>query len=662
MTVEAIATAEARMTVEMTMEMAMGMAMSPTVPLLSVRDLRVYFPSDVRDGPVVHAVDSVSFDLADGEALAIVGETGSGKTSIARALLGLHPPGTTQGSICLAGRELVDLPEEAWRPMRWRRIAMAVQSAGTAFDPVYRVGEQIAEPLREHLGLLPDEAQRRVEGLSRRVGLELRHLRAYPHQLSGGEKQRAMLAMALSCDPELLILDEPTSGQDVLSRARLVALLRQIRQESGASLLIISHDLAAVARLVERVAVLYAGKLIEVGPTADVLARPRHPYTWGLLNAYPNMTTARDLRGIRGRLPDPANPPSGCRFHPRCTQAVERCRWEEPPLQAFPSPASEPLLQASPSPASEPPLQASPSPACGGGAGVGARLIACHLGGLQTLLRADGLRKTFSVNGGARPASEEEQVEAVREASLEVLEGEVVALVGETGSGKTTLGRLLVGLLEADGGRVVFEGQDLAAVNGRRRKALLRRIQLVAQDPFDAVSPRLTVAEIVREPLDVQKVGTPAEREEKVFQTLHAVGLPAEPDFLARRAHELSGGQLQRVAIARALVLDPKLIIADEPVSMLDASEQAKLVNLLKEIQNEHGMGLLLISHDLALVRKVADRIVVMREGQIVEEGPSSRIIAHPRHAYTRALLEAAPAFSWGDEEERLREVRVSHR
>jgi len=591
--------------------------MASTVPLLSVQDLRVYFPSDGRNGPMVRAVDSVSFDLTDGEGLGIVGETGSGKTSIARALLGLHASGTTLGSIRLAGRELVGLPEEEWRRIRWRRVALAVQSIGTAFDPVYRVGEQIAEPLREHLYLLPDEAQRRVEMLSRRVGLEPRHLRSYPHQLSGGEKQRAMLAMALSCNPELLILDEPTSGQDVLARARLVALLRQIRRESGASLLLISHDLAAVARLVERVAVLYAGKLIEVGPTADVLARPRHPYTWGLLNAYPNMSTARDLQGIRGRLPDPTNPPPGCRFHPRCTQAIERCRWEEPPLTA-----------------------------------VGSRLIACHLEGLQTLLRADGLHKVFSINGGTHPTSEEERVEAVREASLEVLEGEVVALVGETGSGKTTLGRLLVGLLEADGGRVIFEGQDLAAVNGRHRKALRRRIQLVAQDPFDAISPRLTVAEIVREPLDVQKVGTLAEREEKVRQALRAVGLPMEPAFLARRAHELSGGQLQRVAIARALVLDPKLIVADEPVSMLDASEQAKLINLLKEIQNERGMGLLLISHDLALVRKVADRIVVMREGQIVEEGPASRVVTHPRHEYTRSLLRAAPAFTWGSGDE----------
>ncbi len=603
------------------------MTMHTNLPLISVRDLHVHFPSPGPSNghrpPAVRAVDSVSFDLAEGEGAGLVGETGSGKTTIARALLGLHPPGCAWGSVRLAGQELMGLPEEKWRPIRWRRIAMAVQSAGTAFDPVYRIEEQISEPLRQHLGLADGAARLRAEALAHRVGLAPRHLRAYPHQLSGGEKQRAMLAMALSCEPELLILDEPTSGQDVLARARLVDLLRRIRRESGASLLLISHDLAAVAHLVERVAVLYAGKLIEVGPTANLLERPRHPYTWGLLNAYPNMTTARDLRGIRGELPDPTNPPSGCRFYPRCTQAVERCRWEEPPLTP-----------------------------------VGDRLIACHRGGLQTLLRADGLRKVFSAGGphhaGAdkRRPMESDRVEAVRGASLEVLEGEVVALVGETGSGKTTLGRLLVGLLEADGGRVVFEGQDLAAVNGRRGKRLRRRIQLIAQDPFDAVSPRLTVAEIVREPLDVQKIGPPAAREERARQALRAVGLPTGPAFLDRRAHELSGGQVQRVAIARALVLDPKLIVADEPVSMLDASEQAKLINLLKEIQNERGMGLLLISHDLALVRKVADRIVVMRGGEIVEEGPASRVVTHPRHAYTRALLQAAPAFTWEGQDE----------
>jgi peptide/nickel transport system ATP-binding protein len=590
-------------------------------PLLCVRDLSVHFPTCVngRDGARVRAVDGVSFDLGAGEALAIVGETGSGKTTIGRAMLGLHPPGCTRGSIRLAGRELVGLAEAAWRPLRWRRVAMAVQGAGTAFDPVYRIGDQIAEPMREHLASPPAQTESRVAELGQRVGLETRHLRAYPHQLSGGEKQRAMLAMALSCEPEILIVDEPTSAQDVLSRVRLITLLRQARQETGLSLILISHDLAAAAQLVERVAVLYAGKLIEVGATRDVLERPRHPYTWGLLNAYPNMTTARDLRGIRGHSPDASDPPLGCRFHPRCTQAVELCRQAEPRLVE-----------------------------------TEGRLIACHLGGLQALLQARDLRKAFSTNGrdrrhirAAQRAGDLQVVEAVRGASLEVYEGEVVALIGETGSGKTTLGRLLVGLLKADGGRVVFEGQDLAALNGRQRKALHRRMQFIAQDPFDAISPRLTVAEIVREPLDVQGIGTAVERRGRVQEALGAVSLPTDAGSLGRRSHELSGGQLQRAAIARALVLDPKLIVADEPVSMLDASEQAKVINLLKEIQNERGMGLLLISHDLALVRKVADRILVMREGKIVEGGPASHIVTRPGHAYTRALVGAAPAFDW---------------
>lgn len=584
-------------------------------PLLSVRDLYVHFrPAQGGNGAEVRAVDGVSFDLAAGEALAIVGESGSGKTTLGRALLGLHPPGTTQGSIRLENRELSDLAEEAWRPLRWRRVAMTVQGVGTAFDPVYRIGEQIAEPLREHFTLSVDGAAARVGELAQRLGLEQRHLRAYPHQLSVGEKQRAMLAMALSCQPDLLIVDEPTSGQDVLSRAYLIALLRDLRRETGLSLLLITHDLAAAAQLADRVAVLYAGKLAEVGATRDILERPLHPYTWGLLNAYPSMTTARDLRGIRGQSPDSSDPPPGCRFHPRCTQAVEMCLRVEPLLTEQEG-----------------------------------RLIACHLGGLGILLQARDLQKAFSTNarGSVGRPGTAEQVEAVRRASLEVRQGEVVALVGETGSGKTTLGRLLVGLLEADGGRVVFEGQDLQSASGQSRKALRQRIQFIAQDPFDAVSPRLCVQEIVREPLDIQGMGTAPERQAKVRHVLRAVGLSPDPAFLGRRAHELSGGELQRVAIARALVLDPKLIVADEPVSMLDASEQAKVINLLKEIQNERGMGLLIISHDLALVRKIADRILVMRQGEIVEGGPASHIVTHPHHEYTRALLGAAPAFSW---------------
>ncbi len=590
--------------------------------LLSVRDLHVHFPAvgehQTPAAAATRAVDGISFDLRAGETLAIVGETGSGKTTIGRALLGLHPPASVQGSIRLQGEELVGLDETGWRAVRWQRIAMAVQSAGTAFDPVYRIAAQIAEPLRVHLHLSAREADARAMALARRLGLTSRHLRAYPHQLSGGEKQRAMLAMALSCEPEVLIADEPTSGQDVLSRAQLVALLQAICCEQGTSLLLISHDLAAVAQLTERVVVLYAGKLIETGDAAEILASPRHPYTWGLLNAYPTMTTARDLRAIRGSLPDPSNPPMGCRFHPRCTQAVARCRVEEP------------LLARST-----------------GVASGGERLIACHLGGLQALLEATALRKAFRANGqiGRRPA--DDGVEAVRDVDLVVWEGEVVAVVGETGSGKTTLGRLLVGQLVPDAGQVRFEAQDLFGLSTAARKRCYRRIQFIAQDPFDAISPRLSVGKVVREPLEVQGIGTDDERQARAREALDAVSLPTDEGFLGRRAHTLSGGQLQRVAIARALVLDPKLLVADEPVSMLDASEQARVINLLKDIQSARGMGLLIISHDLALVRKIADRILVMQQGRIVEAGPAGRVISAPQHAYTRALLGAAPAFDW---------------
>lgn len=570
--------------------------------MLSVRDLRVTFFLDGRAS--IRAVDGVSFNLARGGALGIVGETGAGKTTLARALLGLHSPECIQGSVRLDGRELVGLSEEDWRAVRWRRIALVVQSVGTALDPVYRVGDQIAEPMRFHLGLSPAQAWARAEELARRVGLELRHLRAYPHQLSGGEKQRALLAMALGCDPDVLVLDEPTSGQDMLSRARLLDLLEGLRREREMALLVIAHDLAAVARLAEQVAVLYAGKLVEMGPTEAVFSDPRHPYTWGLIHSYPDMGTARDLRSIRGHPPDPIRPPTGCRFHPRCTQAVARCREEEPPLVE-----------------------------------VAGRWVACHLGGIQTLLRAEGLRKVFRLNNGGSDGS----LEAVRDVSLEIREGEVVALVGETGSGKTTLGRMLVGMLAPDSGRVVLEGQDLTAARGNERRRLARRVQLIPQDPFDAVSPRMTVAEVVREPMDIQKIGTSEEREERVRQVLEAVGLPTDPAFLSLRAYELSGGQLQRVVIARALVLEPKLLIADEPVAMLDPSEQARVLNLLKEIQVERGLALLLISHDLALVRKVADRILVMHQGRIVEEGPGSRVVNRPVHEHTRALLASAP-------------------
>ena len=574
--------------------------------MLDVQDLRVHYgASDGEHARPVRALDGVSFGVRRGESLGIVGESGSGKTTLALTLMGLASNGAIGGRISFDGRPLPIGDEQAMRRIRWRQIALAFQNAGSAFDPVQRIGSQIAEPIRAHLALSAADAVDRARMLLELVGLPPDRLHRYPHQLSGGEKQRAVLAMALACDPELLILDEPTAGQDVLTRVALVEMLQRLRRERGLTLVVISHDLTDVAALCDRVAVLYAGQIAELGPTRVVLDDPAHPYSWGLIGAYPLMTRAKDLWGIRGVAPDPSAPPSGCRFHPRCTQSEDVCRRESPELSA-------------------------PDPSFAGSD----RLIACHLGGLRTLLSVEGLRKTFR-NGRS-------SVEAVRGASLTVREGEVVALVGQSGSGKTTLARLIVGLETPDAGKVIFQGRDLARRGEPIPLDVRCRIQLVFQDPYEALSPCLSVLELVREPLDVQRRGTLAERDEAARQALGAVNLPDDGGFVARLSHELSGGQLQRVALARALVLNPKLLIADEPVSMLDASERAKLLQLLKRLQNERGMAMLLISHDLALVRKVADRIAVMRWGEVVEFRPSHQIMTWPRHEYTRALIEAS--------------------
>lgn len=578
---------------------------SATAPtLLSVRDLRVrYHLAGPASGASLTALHAVSLQLARGEALGIAGETGSGKTTLALALIGLLPTAHIEGAIEFDGQPLPVADDAAMRAFRWRRIAVAFQSAGTAFDPVYRVGEQVIEPLTERLGLEPGAARARAQRLWNEVGLPPDRFEHYPHQLSGGEKQRAMLAMALACEPDLLILDEPTAGLDAVTRAAVLDLLRRLRDDRRFGLILISHNLDDFPRVADRLLILYAGRMCEVGPARELLAVPRHPYSWGLVNAFPTMTRVKDLWGIRGEPPDPLAPPPGCPFAPRCTQAVERCHREIPPL-----------VQQN------------------------GRGVACHLGGLQVLLEACGLRKAYRDSGrqGGAP------IAAIQDVSLRLHEGEVVAIVGQTGSGKTTLAKLLVGLLEPDEGAIVLQGRALGALRGAELKAARRQIQMIFQDPFDALSPRLTVLELVREPLDIQRLGSRTERDGLVRQVLTDVRLPITANFLVKRGHELSGGQLQRVAIARALILRPKVIVADEPVSMLDPSEQARVLRLLKDLQNEYGTGLLLVSHDLGLVRKVADRIVVLERGRIVEEGLAEHVVSAARHPSTRRLLAAA--------------------
>ncbi len=556
--------------------------------------------------PTLH---DISLELATGQSLGIIGETGSGKTTLARCLMGLLPPENVQGSIRLAGQELVGLAEAEWRGLRWRRVAMAFQGVGGGFNPVYTIGRQIIEPMETHLGLSGSAAKDKARSLLERVSLPLDRFDFYPHQLSGGEKQRAMIAMALACDPQLLIVDEPTTGLDVTTQARVLELLARLRDELRLTLIVISHNLVDITRLAQHTAVLYGGRLMELNATPGLVDDPLHPYTWGLLNAYPTMTTTKDLRGIRGAPPTPGIVIGGCPFHPRCSQAIADCAAQVPPLLPV---------------------------------GRNGHRLACIREGLVTLLEVKGLTKSYAGRGG-KLLGRREPVTAVWDVNLAVRAGEVVAIVGQTGSGKTTLGKMIVGMVKPDAGEVLFEGQPLGQLKGAALQQTQRQIQMIFQEPFEAVSPRLTVGEIVREPLDIQQLGRMHEREAEVDAGLRAVNLPDSPEFKARYVHQLSGGQAQRVVIARALILSPRLIIADEPVSMLDASEQAKVLNLLKHLQNERGIALLLITHDLALVRKVADRIVVLQHGQVVEQGPSHQIISNPQHPHTRNLIEASP-------------------
>jgi len=570
---------------------------------LVVDELTVTYPGP----PAVRAVDGISLTVAPGECVGVLGESGSGKSTLAWALLGLAAPAVVEGRLALGELDLGALDEDAWRAVRWRRIALSFQSTG-ALNPVLRVGAQVAEPLEAHLAMDHRQAAGRAADLLDEVGLGAEHAGRYPNQLSGGQRRLALLAMALACDPEVLVLDEPTVGLDPVTRSRVLDVLGRIRREAKVAMLVLGHDADALEMLADRVLVVYRGWLAETGPAPAVLGRPRNPYSWALLNARPTLASVKDLRGIKGEPPDPTEVALGCPFLGRCTQPVAACAGGRPPLVA---PAGE----------------------------DGGRLVACIRGGLVRVLEARGVRKSWRLRTGLAHSDE---VAAVDGVDLEVGEGEVVGLVGSTGAGKTTLAQLLVRLLEPDAGIIRFEGADLLAMRGAELKAVRRRAQLLFQDPYEALSTRMTVGQIVGEPLDVQGLGTVTERQARVAATLADVRLPSGAAFLGRHTHELSGGQLQRVAMARALVLEPKLLVADEPASMLDPSEQAKLFQLLKHLQVERGMAMVVVSHDLAVVLRIADRVVVLDRGRVVEEGTGTNLWLAPRHPVTRALLAAA--------------------
>ena len=570
---------------------------------LRIENLSVTYPGP----PPVVAVDELSLDVAPGECLGILGESGSGKSTLVNTVLGLLPQARTEGRIRLGDIDLTGLDEAGWRDVRWKRIALAAQSA-TSLNPVLRVGLQLAEPQEVHLGRRRDEADAHSAAVLTLVGLGEWALHRYARELSGGQRRLVLLAMALVCDPEVLLLDEPTAGLDPATRNTVLSVLRRLTEERGHSIVMLSHDAEAVRDLADRVAILYRGWLAERGPAGKVLHDPRAPYSWALLNARPTLASVKDLRGIRGDPPNPADYATGCPFVGRCMQSVDDCTHGRPPL-LVPTGESD------------------------------GRVVACIRGGLVPVLEARGLRKTYPVPGRL---FKQEHFTAVDDVSLDVREGEVLGLVGSTGAGKSTVASLLLRLLEPDAGSVFLEGRDLLAARGDELKRHRRRVQIVFQDPFEALSPRLRVLEAVREPLDTQGIGTREERNAKARATLVAARLPDDDAFFARYTHELSGGQLQRVALARALILEPKLLIADEPVSMLDPSEQAKMLQLFKQLQVERGMAMIFVSHDLAAVLRIADRVVVLSEGRVVERATGTDLLISPRHPATKALLGAA--------------------
>jgi peptide/nickel transport system ATP-binding protein len=561
--------------------------------LLEVRDLAVRF------GGEVDALRGVSFSLQRGESLAIVGESGSGKSTLAHCLAGLVQPPEARGSVQVDGVELLGASPETLRSVRWATVALALQ--GSPFNPVVSVGDQVSEPLRDRRGMGGREARARAAELAAQVTLDPALLDRYPHQLSGGQRRRAALAMVLALDPALIVLDEPTAGLDPAIRQDLVQRIVRLAEEQGFAMVVISHDLPDAASIASRTMVLYAGEVMEEGATTRVILEPAHPYSWALVNAYPVMTTTKDLRPIRGLPPDPRAVPPGCPYNPRCTQAEAVCTEARPELVDSRD-----------------------------------RLVLCHFGGLKTLLSAHDVTKSF---GRGRQG-----VAALSGVSVTVREGESVGIVGPSGSGKSTLARILTGHLALDSGRVELMGEPLPTSWRGADRLRRRRIQLIMQDPADSLSPRLTVEDLVAEPLDVVK-SEASERRAVIVDALESVGLPSSGTFLQARTHQLSGGQLQRIALARALVARPKVLVADEPTAMLDASEQARLLVVLRERQIEMGLGLIYVSHDLAAVRKVTDRIVVLEAGRVVEEGPSAVVSTTPRSDTARRLMEASPAF-----------------
>jgi peptide/nickel transport system ATP-binding protein len=614
-----------------------------------VRGLKTQF---FTDAGIVRAVDGESFTVAAGETLGIVGESGSGKTITAMSLMRLleDPARIVAGEVLFQGRDVVKMGDKELRALRGDGIAMVFQDPMSALNPVLRIAKQLAETMVVHGKLDESQALARSVSLLGRMGITApeRAIQSYPHQFSGGMRQRVMLAMGFSNEPVLLLADEPTTALDVTIQAQILDLIAELNRDFGAAIVLISHNLGAIASVCTRVIVMYAGEVVEEGPTQSILSDPRHPYTWALINAVPridrHVAGEKRLVTIEGMPPDPLNYPAGCRFAERCPFRIAKCD-EHPELReiapgrltrCWVTQAGEPLpkpktadewpvvrdndrVEISPAPKSPAPVEKEATP----------------------ILEVRGLVKHFPLPRDTF-FGPQRVVHAIDGVDLELARGETVGLVGESGCGKSTLARLVARIHEPTAGEIRFEGTDIAKASQSVIRPLRRRMQMVFQDPYSSLNPRMTVADILAEPLRFHGVTkTNAEMQARISELLATVGLSGKA--AERFPHEFSGGQRQRISIARALAVRPDFIIADEPISALDVNIQAQIINLLIDLREKFGLTYLFIAHDLAVVRHISDRIVVLYLGKVAEVAPAETLFDAPLHPYTRYLISAVP-------------------
>jgi len=673
-------------------------------PLLVVKDLHTHFHTE---GGTVRAVGGVSFELGRGERLAVVGESGSGKSAMAMSLLQLvsYPGRVVGGSVTLEGRDLLAMSERQRNEVRGKEIGTVFQDPMTSLDPVMTVEDQLVHTMRRHLKLDRRKAAARAVELLRQVGIpdpEAR-VKCYPYELSGGMRQRVLIAMALSCKPKLILADEPTTALDVTIQAQIVELLKTLSVETGTAMLFITHDLGLVARFAQKVAVMYAGRIVEFGTVRDLFSNPQHPYTQSLLSTIPRAHGKKGdrLLQIRGFPPDMRKPLAGCAFAARCPAATAACEVEPPPLSArsatqraacfvdgglragataavgdggavggfgaapnaaatagapggleakasasaalAPSVAAADL--ASVPAASAPIVPAASAPIVPAASATLAASALTTLAGpavsapIAPVLEIKSLKKHFGSTGWF--AKRQRVVRAVDGVDIALMPGEILGVVGESGCGKSTLARMLLRLEEPSEGSIVVDGVDIAHLKGDRLRGYRSKVQMVFQDPYSSFNPKMTIRQVIGEPLQVMNAGTAAEREKRIRELILTVGL--DVSYLDRYPNQLSGGQRQRIGIARALALRPSIIVADEPTSALDVSVRAQVINLLVELREKLGISIVFISHDLSIVRHISDNIAVMYLGKVVESGPAEQIFRAPKHPYTKALLFAAP-------------------